>query len=129
VGVLFDFYNIRMLMVLGIVIVIMASRKKFVINKYFLNSFFLEIMWSFFPLIILFILGVPSLMFLYDTERVNFKDCIKVVGQQWYWTYGGQDFRLCPPKLFRLIRLEEEVFVISDITYSINVSRSDVLHS
>lgn len=48
----------------------------------------LEIVWIIIPLIILLLIGVPSLILLYLVEeKLNWMYSLKINGHQWYWSY------------------------------------------
>lgn len=53
----------------------------------------LELYWTLFPTIILFLIGVPSFILLYAMEsNANYDLTIKIIGHQWYWSYEQTDF-------------------------------------
>ena len=57
-------------------------------NKQFFTSKLIEFLWTLLPIIVLFLIGYPSLVLLYSLEeRVNPELIVKVVGHQWYWHY------------------------------------------
>merc|ERR1711919_21899 len=54
----------------------------------------IELFWSGRPLVILIILGIPSITFVYDLD-VNIVDYIfKVNGNQWFWRFEFLDYIL-----------------------------------
>jgi len=124
-----DLYNILILIILGGVFVSMLIVGVKVVRKYFLYFISLEVCWSCIPLLILMVLGFPSLWGLYEMESSFRGHSFRVLGAQWYWKYGLIDSNLRAPKIFRLISLDQELFVIRDVFYVVNISREDVLHS
>jgi cytochrome c oxidase subunit 2 len=58
------------------------------IDKYTIDSHFLETVWTVIPMFILLIIAFPSLYLLYLIEDISKPSLtIKVVGHQWYWEY------------------------------------------
>ncbi len=52
----------------------------------------LEIVWTAIPVIILVVIAVPSYRLLYYMDRIEDPELtIKVIGNQWYWTYEFPD--------------------------------------
>lgn len=53
----------------------------------------IEIIWTFVPAGILFLISLPSLALLYTSDEcVNVDITLKVIGHQWYWSYEFGDF-------------------------------------
>lgn len=53
----------------------------------------IEFIWTCIPAIILWIIGLPSLHLLYLTDNfLNTDLTIKVIGNQWYWSYEYSDY-------------------------------------
>lgn len=58
------------------------------LDKYTVDSHFLETVWTVIPIFILLFMAFPSLYLLYLMEDVSNPSLIvKVVGHQWYWEY------------------------------------------
>ena len=54
----------------------------------FRHSGIFEGVWAFFPTIIILLILIPSLILIYSFEDIiNPKMSVKVIGNQWYWTY------------------------------------------
>lgn len=54
----------------------------------FTHSSRLEVVWTIFPSMVLFLIAFPSLDLLYTYDQiVSWSVCLKVVGHQWYWSY------------------------------------------
>ena len=52
----------------------------------------IEILWTVVPVLILVIIAIPSFRLMYFMDRVpNAEMTIKVIGNQWYWTYAYPD--------------------------------------
>nr|YP_009073545.1 cytochrome c oxidase subunit II [Scirtothrips dorsalis]AIQ80996.1 cytochrome c oxidase subunit II [Scirtothrips dorsalis] len=63
-------------------------------NYTFKENTNLEIIWTIFPMIILFMIAYPSLYYLYLFDlSVNPSVTTKVFGAQWYWIYEKFDFK------------------------------------
>lgn len=55
------------------------------LDKYTVESHFLELIWTVLPMVILLFMAFPSLYLLYLTEdSANSSVVVKVVGHQWY---------------------------------------------
>ena len=62
--------------------------KEIFITNQFKHSGIFEIIWAVFPTFIIICILIPSLILLYSFEDIlNPKLSIKVIGNQWYWTY------------------------------------------
>ena len=64
------------------------------IFKEFIENSLLELLWTFFPIIILLNIGLYRIIILYnhELEKKTFLS-IKVTGHQWYWSYDYRDFK------------------------------------
>ena len=61
------------------------------LNKYTHHTL-LEIIWTIYPSILLYFIGVASFLLVYSLEElVNHQLTIKVIGHQWYWSYEYLD--------------------------------------
>ncbi len=79
------------LVIMGYIIIRFNAKSNPVPSKTTHNTL-LEVVWTVAPIIILVIIAVPSLKLLYFTDRTpNPEMTIKVVGNQWYWTYVYMD--------------------------------------
>lgn len=95
---LYDHIMFYLALILGLVSYIL-----FVIIKDFKENKFahrklrhgqnLEILWTFFPALILLLISFPSFILLYVNDEVLTPTMtVKVVGLQWYWKYEYSDF-------------------------------------
>jgi cytochrome c oxidase subunit 2 len=52
----------------------------------------LEIIWTVIPTFVLFLIAIPSFVFLYVLNKVKYPEIdIRIVGHQWYWSYELTD--------------------------------------
>ena len=106
----------------------------------------LEIIWTIVPVIILLIIGVPSIKLLKRMEiTTNAEMTVKVTGNQWYWTYeypsdknDGNSFNFDSYMIeekdlkegqFRLLDVDHPLVVPINKVVKILVTATDVLHS
>lgn len=107
------------------------------------HNIFIEVVWTVIPILILIVIGVPSLKLLYYTERSpeQTEMTLKVTGHQWYWEYtypdaGGLTFssymkprtELLPGEP-RLLETDRRVVLPVDTNIKIIVTAADVIHS
>ena len=72
----------------------------------------LEILWTLFPCVVLFLIAIPSFSLLYVVEDFNIIDStIKIIGNQWFWTYelpiSTKYLKKMSEKIFDSIMLQE----------------------
>ena len=71
--------------------------------KRFNHAPFLEFLWTFIPIILLFMMGWPSFKILYAVEQlIDPYHTVIIVGNQWYWTYQYSDFDVVSDILVQL---------------------------
>jgi len=103
----------------------------------------LEIVWTLVPVLILVVIAVPSIRLLahqYAQPKADLT--IKVIGNQWYWTYqypDNGDFELVSNMLPdeeaskrgepRLLGVDERVVVPVNAVVKVIVTSNDVIHS
>jgi heme/copper-type cytochrome/quinol oxidase subunit 2 len=124
----------------------------FLVNQ-FKHSGIFEALWATFPTVIIICILIPSLILLYSFEDIlNPQMTIKVIGNQWYWTYESNNFI---PKLDddtrefvsfaydsriietsdlefgtkRLLEVDNRLVLPVNTTIRFLVTASDVLHS
>jgi cytochrome c oxidase subunit 2 len=108
----------------------------------FTHNVAIEIIWTLIPVIILVILAIPSFRTLYFAEKIPTADLtIKVVGNQWYWSYTypdhgnfGFDSYMIPdnkiqPGQRRLLEVDNRILIPAGKTVRFLITASDVLHS
>lgn len=105
------------------------------------DQVFLEVAWTILPMIILFIIGIPSIALLYATnELVDTNMTIQVIGNQWYWTYEYNDIDLTFDSYMvfeddlnygelRLLEVDHRLIVPSSTHIKVLITSSDVVHS
>lgn len=111
------------------------------------NSTSIEIIWTVIPIIILILIGLPSIKLLYaQDELIDPTITIKAIGHQWYWSYEYSDYSLTDNDLvtydsymiqedslkkgeLRLLEADNEVIVPVGTNVRILVTAADVLHS
>jgi len=103
----------------------------------------IEIVWTFIPCGILLVIAIPSFSLLYAIEDLNVIDAtIKVIGNQWFWTYEIPGLNL--EKKFdsvmipeedliqgslRLLEVDNRLKLPVETQLRLFVTASDVLHS
>ena len=104
----------------------------------------LEIAWTIIPVLILFVIAIPSMKLLTDELVVPKSDItLKVTGHQWFWSYeypkdqnGGFSFDSylvkdedLKPGMIRQLSVDNQVVVPINKTVHILMTSSDVIHS
>lgn len=109
----------------------------------------IEIIWTTLPTIILLLIAFPSFILLYSMdEQYDPALTLKVIGRQWYWSYEytniepffdsedtdvifdaylDQDFE--ETSAFRLLKVDNDVFLPIHTYIRVLVTSSDVIHS
>jgi cytochrome c oxidase subunit II len=103
----------------------------------------LEIIWTIIPTLILLMITIPSFSLLYAVDELVSPDLtIKVIGNQWYWTYEYTD---CQHEIifdsyiileedlvvgtFRLLEVDNRLWLPIEVSIRVLVTSTDVLHS
>ena len=103
----------------------------------------IEVVWTIVPVLILVFIAVPSIKLLANQYSPPNADLtVKVVGNQWYWTYqypDNGDFELVSNMLSdeeakkrgepRLLAVDERMVVPAGATVKLIVTSADVIHS
>lgn len=103
----------------------------------------LEIVWTAIPVIVLVIIAVPSYRLLYFMDRVEDPEVtIKVIGNQWYWTYEFPDDDISFDSLplsddeidvaagqHRLLEVDTPLVLPTDTDIRILFTATDVIHA
>ncbi|MHA1523892.1 MAG: cytochrome c oxidase subunit II [Alphaproteobacteria bacterium] len=106
------------------------------------HNTFLEIIWTVVPVLILVAIAVPSFRLLYFQRTIPDADItLKVIGNQWYWTYEYPDYddltfdavmleddELQPGQL-RLLDVDNQVVVPVGKTVKLLLTATDVIHA
>ena len=103
----------------------------------------LEIIWTLIPCFILLLIAIPSFSLLYAVEDLNIiESTIKVIGNQWYWSYeiptrvidAKFDSVMIPEEdlklgTLRLLEVDNRIFLPVETQIRMLVTSNDVLHS
>lgn len=131
-----------LIMVFVSYIFIFVRMSKF-LDKYVVESHFLELIWTLLPMVILLFMAFPSLYLLYLTEDVtSSSNSVKVVAHQWYWEYeyrsssfpSFDSYLTSSPlststPLFRNLDVDNRLVLPCFISSLMLISSADVLHS
>jgi cytochrome c oxidase subunit 1 len=104
---------------------------------------FIEIIWTLVPCVVLLLIAIPSFSLLYAIEDFTTIECsIKVIGNQWYWTYEipGDGFEKVfdsvmipetdhPKKGLRLLEVDNRLVLPVETQLRLFITSTDVLHS
>lgn len=128
------------LLLLGYV-VIRFHKKRNPIPSQTTHNALLEVVWTVIPVVILIVIGIPSLKLLYFMDKTaNAELTIKVVGHQWYWTYEYPDHHIAFDSLMidpkeltagqkRLLEVDRRVLVPVHTPVRLLLTSDDVIHS
>ena len=103
----------------------------------------LEVLWTVVPVIILIIIAVPSYRLLYFMDRIDDAELtVKVVGNQWYWSYEFPDYEIELIQLplqedqidieagqHRLLEVDEPLVLPVNTDIRILFTSNDVIHA
>lgn len=101
----------------------------------------LEVVWTLVPAVILFAIAFPSMHLLYYTDRTeNPELTLKVIGNQWYWSYEYPEEGLAFDSLLvpeddlqegqiRLLAVDNPVVLPVDTNIRLLLTSNDVIHS
>jgi len=108
----------------------------------------LEVVWTIIPTLILISIAIPSFVLLYSMDEVSSPTItMKVVAHQWYWSYEYCDFGVTSESInvsfdsymiateelelgmFRLLSVDNEIIVPTNVHVRLIVTSEDVLHS
>lgn len=106
------------------------------------HNFFIEVIWTVIPVLILAIIAFPSFKLLYYMDRAEKPEMtVKITGHQWYWNYELPDQKveewssnLIPDdkitkQQIRLLSVDYPLVVPTDTTIQILFNGADVIHS
>ena len=102
----------------------------------------LESIWTIIPCVILLIIAIPSFSLLYAVEELNIiEGSIKIIGNQWYWTYEISNlidytfdsYMLIENDLIigqlRLLDVDKRLVLPVETNIRLLITSTDVLHS
>jgi cytochrome c oxidase subunit 2 len=108
----------------------------------FTHNVTIEIIWTLIPVIMLIIIAIPSFRTLHYAEKIPTADLtVKVVGNQWYWSYaypdhgnfGFDSYMIEDDKLQagqrRLLEVDNRIVIPAGKTVRFLITAADVLHS
>ena len=130
-------------------IIITFNENKNKISLNFVHGTFIEIIWTIIPALILLFIAIPSFALLYSMDEIiDPFITIKIIGNQWYWSYEYSDsilYNQTPERLqfdsymiqdndlekgqFRLLEVDNRVIIPIKCHVRILITASDVLHS
>ena len=105
------------------------------------DQVFLELSWTILPIVILLVIGIPSIALLYaSNELLETNLTIQVIGNQWYWTYEYNDIDLTFDSYMifdedlnfgelRLLEVDHRLVIPSLTHIKVLVTSADVIHS
>lgn len=103
----------------------------------------LEVIWTTVPVLILIVIAIPSYRLLYYMDRVEDADMtIKVIGNQWYWSYELPDYDISFDSLaipddeidteagqYRQLETDTHVVLPVDTNIRVLFTATDVIHA
>ncbi len=102
----------------------------------------LEVLWTGIPILILIGIAIPSMKILYFTDKTQDAEItLKVIGNQWYWTYEYPDHdgltfdsNLIPDEELkegqpRLLSVDNPVVLPANTNIRLLLSSNDVIHN
>jgi cytochrome c oxidase subunit 1 len=108
----------------------------------------LELVWTIIPTFILILVAIPSFALLYAIDELhNPKITMKVLGNQWYWSYEFSDYITESPEesvkfdsymileedlqkgQYRLLEVDERILLPERTSIRVLVTSRDVIHS
>lgn len=124
-------------------IIILFNRHVNPIPSNVTHNVLLEVIWTTIPSLILLLLAIPSFSLLYAVdELITPEITIKVIGNQWFWTYEYADLKakikfdsymLLEDDLnignFRILEVDNRLVLPTDTRLRVLITSTDVLHS
>lgn len=111
----------------------------------FQNCALLEIIWTVIPSLIIFSIAIPSLSLLHSIDEfIEPAVTLKVIGNQWYWSYEYSDYTYANTKnssicfdsnlkldgsVKNLLEVDNEVVLPTQTVIRFLITSEDVLHS
>lgn len=106
------------------------------LNLRFFSREIIETTWTLIPILILALLAFPSLQVLFIIEElINPILTVKVLGNQWYWSYDYGDFEknydsfIKNSGIFRFLEVDHSLILPLLTQTRILISSNDVIHS
>nr|ABS28764.1 cytochrome c oxidase subunit II [Polistes sp. MD1] len=111
-------------------------------NRFLMNEHMIETIWTIIPMMILFLIAIPSLKILYMTEEYfSPLITIKSIGHQWYWSYEYSDYKNINfdsyminfnknnLSQFRLLDVNNRIILPFNTSIRLLTTSNDVIHS
>ena len=131
------FYELLILIVVTWSLIgILIKSNSFVLKDLYHGSL-IEVIWTLIPGVILVLIALPSFRLLYLMDDFSqSKLSIKVIGNQWYWSYNYGDVEFDSYMshdlnlgFFRNLDTDEHLIVPANVPIRFLVTSSDVIHS
>jgi len=149
---LMDFHNFLLIVitlitvfVLGLIIwcAIRYNSKANPVPSKTTHNTFIEVIWTAIPVIILVIIAIPSYRLLFYMDKIEDPELtVKVIGNQWYWTYEFPDEDISFDSVpipdeeinfaagqHRLLEVDAPLFLPIDTNIRILFTATDVIHA
>lgn len=145
-----DMYNLLMIIItciavlvtgLLLIVIVRFRESKNPEPAHFSHNTLLEIVWTLAPVLVLIVIGIPSLKLMYFSETIpEASIVVKAIGRQWYWNYQYPDQGIefdsrmvetkdLKPGMVRLLSTDNPIVVPVGETVKVLVTADDVLHS
>nr|YP_010586409.1 cytochrome c oxidase subunit II [Nyctiophylax orbicularis]UZZ44197.1 cytochrome c oxidase subunit II [Nyctiophylax orbicularis] len=120
-----------------VLIYLMMMNFNKMINLMMLENQVIEMIWTTLPIMFLLTIAIPSLNILYMMDENNSSSItIKIIGNQWYWSYEYNDFKkiefnsfMIKENKFRLIEVDNNIVLPMNIYIKSMISSNDVIHA
>lgn len=143
-------HDLLMIIITGIALFVAAllayvcwrfREKKNPVPSHRSHNTILEILWTTVPVLVLVVIGIPSLKLLFHLDKAENPDMtIKVTASQWYWSYEypqhnvSFDSNIIPENKLkagekRLLEVDNKVVIPWDKSVQLLITSNDVLHS
>lgn len=146
-----DFHNFLLIIITAITLFVLAvliyvmirfRAKRNPVPSKTTHNVKLEVIWTVIPILILVIIGVPSMKLLYFMDKTDNADLtLKITGHQWYWSYSYPDYgdftfdsymipdKDIQPGQHRLLEVDNRVVLPVNKTVRLLFTADDVLHA
>lgn len=130
-------------LILMLYVIVRYRRKAHPVPSRTTHNTVLEVVWTLVPVLILVVIAVPSIKLLanqYSPPKADLT--VKVIGNQWYWTYqypDNGDFEIVSNGLSdadaqkrgepRMLAVDERMVVPAGATVKLIVTSNDVIHA
>nr|YP_010426349.1 cytochrome c oxidase subunit II [Neucentropus mandjuricus]USL48463.1 cytochrome c oxidase subunit II [Neucentropus mandjuricus] len=119
---------------------LMMFMKNKYINLHILENQTIETIWTIIPMLFLLLIAFPSLNILYLMDETNNPSItLKIMGNQWYWSYEYSDFKNISfdsymiksnsMNQFRLLEVDNRLILPFNTQIKCLISSNDVIHA